>query len=147
MLSSGSEFSGSFANFCAAADLKLYRLLDAIDEYAADRGLDAELGEPDRPGRTAVPVAATAVDLDAIDTVIWATGFRPHYPWLEADLLDRKGQIVHDGGVMNRPGMYILGLPFTRRRKSSFLDGVGPDAVDLSAHLARHLETVTSRAS
>ena len=43
-------------------------------------------------------------------------------------LLDRKGRFVHDGGVLIQPGMYVLGLPFTRRRKSSFLDGVGPDA-------------------
>jgi hypothetical protein len=40
--------------------------------------------------------------------------------------------------------MYVLGLPFGRRRKSSFLDGVGPDAVDLSAHLARHLASPRS---
>ncbi len=138
-------FSGSFANFCAAADLKLGRLLDLVDEYATAHGLDAELGPPERPDRTTVPVADTALDLATIDTVIWATGFRPDYPWLESDLLDRKGAIRHDGGVMTRPGMYVLGLPFTRRRKSSFIDGVGPDAIDLSAHLARHLGAVLSR--
>jgi putative flavoprotein involved in K+ transport len=71
--------------------------------------------------------------------VIWATGFRSDYPWLEPHLLDHKGAIRHDGGVMTQPGMYVLGLPFTRRRKSSFIDGVGPDAVDLSIHLAQHL--------
>jgi hypothetical protein len=40
---------------------------------------------------------------------------------------------------MKPRGMYVLGLPFTRTRKSSFLDGVGPDAQFLSAHLAAHL--------
>lgn len=136
---STAQFSGSFANLCASADLKLGRLLDAIDEFATAHGLDAELGPADRPERTAVPVAATTLDLSTIETVVWATGFRPHYPWLEPDLLDRKGAIVHDGGVMTRPGMYVLGLPFTRRRKSSFIDGVGPDAVELSDHLVGHL--------
>ena len=47
------------------------------------------------------------------------------------ELLDRKGAIALDGGVMSAPGMYVLGLPFTRRRKSSFLDGVGPDAAPM----------------
>ncbi len=140
------QFSGSFANQCSSADLKLGRLLASIDEYAAAHGLDVELEAPDRPAPTAVPEAVTTADLRGIDTVIWATGFRPDYPWLEPNLLDRKGAIRHDGGVMDAPGMYVLGLPFTRRRKSSFIDGVGPDADDLSAHLAQHLHaTATSR--
>jgi putative flavoprotein involved in K+ transport len=47
---------------------------------------------------------------------------------------------VYDGGVVTEaPGVYLLGLTFLRRRKSSLIDGVGDDARDLSAHLARYL--------
>jgi len=138
------QFSGSFANQVSSADLKLGRLLASIDEYATKRGLDAELSAPIRPVPTTVPEAATTVDLDDINTVIWATGFRSDYPWLEPHLLDHKGAIRHDGGVMTQPGMYVLGLPFTRRRKSSFIDGVGPDAVDLSIHLKQHLDATAA---
>lgn len=134
------QFSGSFDNQVASADLKLGRLLDSIDEFAVHRGLDGELTPPDRPRPTAVPAAETTLDLRSVSTVIWATGFRPNYPWLEAHHLDRKGAIRHDGGVMEHPGMYVLGLPFTRRRKSSFIDGVGPDARDLATILARNLQ-------
>lgn len=141
---STAQFSGSFANRCTSADLKLGRLLDLIDEFAATHGLDDELTDPNRPAPTDVPTAETTVSLDDVGTVIWATGFRPDYPWLDADLLDHKGAIRHNGGVMSRPGMYVLGLPFTRRRKSSFIDGVGPDAIELSAHLAQHLDAVAS---
>jgi putative flavoprotein involved in K+ transport len=133
------QFSGSFANVCAAADLKQGRLLDQIDEFIAANGLAAEVGSAERPRPTSVPAPPTSLDLGAFETVVWATGFRPSYPWLDASLLDRKGAIRHDGGVMSAPGMYVLGLPFTRRRKSSFIDGAGPDAEDLSTHLARHL--------
>ena len=84
-------------------------------------------------------------DLRPIGTVVWATGFRPEYPWLDQRLLDRKGRLVHDGGVLPLPGLYVLGLPFLRRRKSSFLDGVGPDADDLATHLVGHLATTASR--
>jgi len=133
------QFSGSFDNQCASADLKLGRLLDSIDEFAATHGLDAELTPADRPEPTIVPTADTALDLRGVSTVIWATGFRPNYPWLEPHHLDRKGAIRHDGGVMERQGMYVLGLPFTRRRKSSFIDGVGPDARDIAAALVANL--------
>ncbi len=136
---STAQFSGSFANQCSSADLKLGRLLLAIDEFAAANGLDDEIDAPDRPRPTTVPGAATTADLSDFDTVVWATGFRPNYPWLEPHLLDHTGAIRHDGGVMDAPGMYVLGLPFTRRRKSSFIDGVGADADELATHLALRL--------
>jgi len=142
--SAKAQFSGSFANFCAAADLKQGRLLDLIDEFASDHGLDAELTEADRPEPTAIPAPRTELAFSEITTIVWATGFRPQFPYLDSDLLDHKGAVRHDGGVMEQPGMYVLGLPFTRRRKSSFLDGVGPDALDLSGHLVQHLESVST---
>ncbi len=134
------QFSGSLANTANSADLKLGRLLEAIDAHVEATGLGAEVGEPDRPESTTVGEAPLTRSLADVDAVVWATGYRPHYPWLPEHLLDRKGAIVHDGGVMNAPGMYVLGLPFLRRRKSSFLDGVGPDALDLTDHLVAHLD-------
>ncbi|HEX9258758.1 MAG TPA: NAD(P)-binding domain-containing protein [Acidimicrobiales bacterium] len=129
------QFSGSLANLCADADLKMGRLLDRIDDLADAGGLPRQ----ERPQPTFVPEPRTVIALSAYSSVIWATGFRPHFPFLDPRLLDRRGAIVHDGGVMAEPGMYVLGQPFLRRRKSQFLDGLGPDAVDLSDHLARHL--------
>ena len=134
------QCSGSFANACTSADLTLGRLLDHFDQHAAGHGLDAELGAPHRPSPTSVGQPPLEVDLRSIGTVVWATGFRPSYPWLDDRLLDAKGGLVHDGGVLPVPGMYVLGLPFLRRRKSSFLDGVGPDAIELATHLAHHLD-------
>ena len=42
-------------------------------------------------------------------------------------------------GVVEAPGLYLLGMPFLRRRKSSLIDGVGDDARELSEHLATYL--------
>ena len=89
------------------------------------------------------PEPVMTMDLRMVGIVIWATGFRPCYPWLPDEFLDRKGAIIHDGGVMTEPGAYVLGLPFSRRRKSPFLDGVGPDACDLAGHIARHLDRMS----
>ena len=60
-------------------------------------------------------------------------------------MLDRKGEIRHDGGVVrDAPGLYRIGLNFLRRRKSSFIHGASDDATDLVDHLAGYLETAAS---
>ena len=80
-----------------------------------------------------------------IQTVVWATGFRPDHSWLDLPVFDRKGRIRHDGGVVEPAGMYLMGIPFLRRRKSSLIDGAGDDARDLSAHLADYLDRAVPR--
>jgi putative flavoprotein involved in K+ transport len=62
-------------------------------------------------------------------------------------VFDHKGQIRHDGGVVEMPGLYVLGLPFLRRRKSSLIDGVGDDARELSTHLAAYLRKAATNAT
>jgi hypothetical protein len=84
---------------------------------------------------------------DEIKTIIWATGYRPDYSWLELPVLDRKGMIRHDGGVVCSPGVYLMGTQFLSRRKSALVDGAGDDARDLSAHLASYLDNCTAGCS
>jgi putative flavoprotein involved in K+ transport len=138
-------FSGSLRNKCELADLKLGRLLTLIDEWATANGLDDETPPPHRFEPTVVPQTSTlGVDLTngEIQTVLWATGFRPDYSWLDVDVLDGKGMVRHDGGVVvDAPGMYLIGMPFLRRRKSSFIDGAREDAEDLIVELAAYLDT------
>ncbi len=56
-------------------------------------------------------------------------------------MLDRKGRVRHDGGVVvDAPGVYLLGANFLRRRRSSFIAGAAADTRELSAHLHRHLD-------
>ena len=74
-----------------------------------------------------------------IRSIVWATGFRPDYGWLDVPALDAKGQLRHDGGVADSPGLYALGLPVLRRRKSTFIYGIEDDAREVIEHLARHL--------
>ena len=71
--------------------------------------------------------------------MIFATGYRRDYGWLDLPVLDRQGELIHDGGVLPMPGLYALGLRFMRRRSSSFIDGVGRDAEDLAPHIAGFL--------
>lgn len=136
------QFSGSLANFCALADLKMNRLLASIDDWVNANGFAERFSVPERYEATDVgPQTRLSLDLigAGIGTVIWATGYRPDYSWLDVPVLDRKGRIRHDGGVVAAPGLYVMGLPFMRRRKSSFIDGAGDDAADLAAHLSHNL--------
>jgi putative flavoprotein involved in K+ transport len=136
------QFSGSLANHCALADLKMNRLLASIDDWVSAKGFAERFPAPRRYEPTDIgPETALSLDLTSagIATVIWATGYRPDYSWLDVPVLDRKGRIRHDGGVVPAPGMYVMGLPFMRRRKSSFIDGAGDDAADLAAHLTQNL--------
>jgi putative flavoprotein involved in K+ transport len=135
--------SGSLRNVCALADLKMTRLLDALDLWASENGVDAEVAAPERFEATNVeasPPLALDLGCGEINSIIWATGYRPDTSWLHAPVLDRKGRIRHDGGVVAAPGMYLMGMPFLRRRKSSLIDGAANDARDLSAHLAAYLD-------
>jgi putative flavoprotein involved in K+ transport len=138
------QFAGSLRNMCALSDLKMGRLLDQIDEWARKNGFDDTAWPAHRLPPTRVEEAPPlGLDLAAgkIKTIIWATGYRPDYSWLEVPVLDRKGLIRHDGGVVCSPGMYLMGSQFLRRRKSSLIDGAGDDARDLSAHLASYLDS------
>jgi putative flavoprotein involved in K+ transport len=141
------QFSGSLRNVCSLADLKMNRLLAAIDAWVEQAGLAAEVGPTERYAPTEIG-ASPRLGLvlgQNIRTVLWATGFRPSYPWLHVPVLDRNGDLKHDRGVVDAPGLYALGLPFLRRRKSTFIHGAEDDVRDLAAHLSDYLDRVTSR--
>jgi putative flavoprotein involved in K+ transport len=135
-------FSGSLANQAALSDLKMNRLLDAIDAWARANGVEGAPPERFAPTRVAAsPPLSIDLEREGIRTVLWATGFRPDYSWLEVAVLDRKGRMRHDGGVVaDPPGLYLMGMPFLRRRKSALIDGAGEDARELAAHLATYLD-------
>jgi putative flavoprotein involved in K+ transport len=135
-------FSGGLRNVLGLADLKLGRLLDTFDEWALTSGRDSEFVLPERFAPTRVPQASRLqLDLRSgeIQAIVWATGFRPDYGWLDVPVVDAKGQLHHEGGVAGSPGLYALGLPVLRRRKSTFIYGIEDDAREVIDHLARYL--------
>ena len=139
----GPQFSGSLAT-CALADLKLNRLLDRIDAWAAEAGLDAAT-PPERLRPTAVPApprAGARPGSGEIRTIIWATGYRPDYSLARAAGARPHGRLRPRRRRDRFPGLYLMGMPFLRRRKSTLIDGAGPDARELAAHLAGHLDAV-----
>lgn len=136
-------FSGGLRNLFALADLKMNRLLETFDTWVNSGTADRpDFGEPERFAPTRVPDSSRLqIDLRSgeIRSIVWATGFRPDYSWLNVPVVDEKGYLQHDGGVVKSPGLYALGLPVLRRRKSSFIHGAESDARDIVDHLAAYL--------
>jgi putative flavoprotein involved in K+ transport len=135
-------FSGGLRNVFSLADLKMERLLRTFDEWARTDGQADGTGPPERLEPTRAP-ATPRLSLDLrsgeIRTIVWATGFRPDYAWLDVPVVDGKGHLRHQGGVVESPGLYALGLPVLRRRKSTFIHGIEDDAREVVDHLARYL--------
>jgi putative flavoprotein involved in K+ transport len=139
------QFSGSLANTCTLADLKMNRFLNRADEWATASCLDDELPPPHRFAPTRIdPRSPLELDLTSgeITTVVWATGFRPDHSWLDIPVRDRTGHIRHDGGVVTgAPGLYILGMPVLRTRASTYIHGAATDAEALADHLHSFLSS------
>jgi putative flavoprotein involved in K+ transport len=138
------HFDDSLVATTVAADVKLAGLLRRIDRFIEVTGIDAPGARLDgfAPLWSRFIDTTPQIDLRAsgIRTVLWATGYRRAYPWLKVPgVLDRRGELKHEGGVTPVAGLYVLGLQFQRRRNSSFIDGVGRDAAALAVHLAHHV--------
>jgi putative flavoprotein involved in K+ transport len=138
------QFSGGLANTCRLADLKMNRLLNRFDTWADSSETDVDQ-PPHRLEPTSVPSAPSLeIDLSAhnIGTIVWATGYRPDYGWLDLPVRDRKGQLRHTGGIVSgAPGMYVLGGNLLRTRRSSYIAGADEDTFALANHLHAYLDT------
>jgi putative flavoprotein involved in K+ transport len=130
------QFGDGLAATLAAAEDNAVRFRATVDAHVEATGLAAPFEEP--PASQPVVEGPRELDLRAagVTTVVWATGFRRDWSWIEAPLLGDDGEPLHDRGVTAAPGLYLLGLRWQSRRSSSFLDGVAADAEHVTAHLA-----------
>jgi putative flavoprotein involved in K+ transport len=97
------------------------------------RGVDFRPRLAGFTGRTARFADESSTEVDA---VVWATGYRADYSWLHVPGVVVDGQVRHDAGVTDVPGLYFLGLPWQTCRGSALLGFVGADAARLDARLS-----------
>jgi putative flavoprotein involved in K+ transport len=131
------QFGSDLGDNVAAADDRMHRLLDSADRFAERTGLAIELWPSTRPRPVDRTDAPTRLDLAAerIETVLLATGFRPHHPWLRLPITGPGGSIAQRRGVTRAPGVYTVGQRFQHRRDSGLIDGARHDARAVVAHL------------
>ncbi|MBF9238615.1 NAD(P)-binding domain-containing protein [Hymenobacter sp. BT683] len=74
---------------------------------------------------------------EPLEAVVWATGYRPDYGWVELPILEDDGSPRHYRGITEVPGVAFLGLNWLDSRRSALLYGAGPDARRVVAELLR----------
>jgi putative flavoprotein involved in K+ transport len=135
-------FAPDLAANVARGDANLLALFDEADRYVEQNGLDL----PPEPAARKIdadpdcmtrPILSLDLAQAGISTILWATGFRQDFGWIEADTFDAAGKPVHRRGVSAVPGIYFLGLPYQSRRGSSFIWGIWHDAKFIADHIAK----------
>jgi putative flavoprotein involved in K+ transport len=135
------SFADDLPASISAAQERMERMLRTIDAYICRSGERAGPADPPPPPAAGDGPARLDLARAGVTNVIWATGYRPAYPWLRVPALDRHGQIAHRRGVTGVPGLYVLGLKFLYRRDSTYVDGVRHDARFVAAHVMRRMTT------
>ena len=96
-----------------------------------------KVDDVERAGATRLPRITAAADVPAdVRTIIWATGFRPDFGWIEGLPVDDDGWPATSRGVVPElPGLYFVGMPFQYALTSGIVGGVGRDAEYVVEHL------------
>ncbi|HSE69638.1 MAG TPA: NAD(P)/FAD-dependent oxidoreductase [Nocardioidaceae bacterium] len=120
-----------------AAEKRMHRFLDAVDRHIAQTGLEEEVWPATRPEPLPLPAPVRQLDLRAegIRTVVLATGYRPHHPWLRVPVTAPDGSIRQHRGATDAQGLYVVGQRFQHRRDSGFIDGARHDARAVVGHI------------
>jgi putative flavoprotein involved in K+ transport len=142
-------FEDDLAKNIKEGDDNYLSLLAEADAYIAQNSLDypeepeAKRIGPD-PACVTHPILSLNLKDARITTVIWATGYRQDFGWLDVPAFTAKGTPIHQGGVSPVPGIYFLGLPWLTMRGSSFIWGVYVDAGTLAAHISERANAARS---
>jgi putative flavoprotein involved in K+ transport len=120
-------FADDLRSTLTDAELRLRSLLERIDRLTDDLG-ELAVATPIAPIDVTPAPRSLSARTGGVDAVVWATGFRRSYPWLHVPVLHRDGEISHDGGITNVPGIFTAGMRFQSGRRSTFIDGARFDA-------------------
>jgi putative flavoprotein involved in K+ transport len=130
-------FADDLAESLALGDAAYTAFLDKVDNHIERHSMDLP---PEPQARAKHPESACLVEpvrkLNSnsigLGSLIWATGYKFDFSWIDLPVLDAKGAPIHSNGIARLPGIYFLGLPWLSRMNSSFLSGVGDDAAQLA---------------
>ena len=131
------SFADDLLDSVTSADHRMRQFLDTVDRHVEDSGMVSVVGAAERPEAIVLPRVPAALDLGAerIGTVLLATGYRQHHPWLHLPITAADGSIRQHRGRTEAPGVYIVGQKFQHRRDSGMVDGARRDAAKIVSDL------------
>jgi len=134
------NFGDDLARNLDGADSVYNGICELIDKHIAEQGIAAPPPSRYEPvWRPGEPVASLDLAQAGIGGVVWATGFRTDWSWVELPIFDGVGYPTHRRGVTAQPGIFVVGLPWLHTWGSGRFVGVGRDAEYLAAQIAARL--------
>lgn len=120
------------------ADAVAESIKKTIDKFIDQQQISAPLDPPYSPKWEPSDDQPVAINYEQenIQTVIWATGYRSDFSWIEVPVFDGKGYPGHERGVTGVGGLYFLGLPWLHTWGSGRFSGVARDAAYLADYMA-----------
>jgi len=146
-------FEANAAEHVKFADAYSRKIKGIIDEYIKRNKLESPLphhDEPDREdidGSCASSITELNLEQHNIKTIIWSTGFSHDHSFIKLPVFDDKGKLLHNHGIPHFPGLYFLGHPWLRNRRSTILFGIFEDVEFVVDHMYNHAKqnsTITS---
>src|SRR6185436_2876126 len=138
------RFADDLPQNAARADEFALRFMARVYEYILDAGIDAPPAPPFQPFGGVETATELDLEEERISNVIWSTGFRLDFSWIDLDLNVRDGYPEQTQGVSRHPGLYFMGLQLMHTRKSGLIFGVGSDAAHISGVIGDQLGARTT---
>lgn len=135
------HFEDDLVKNIAQGDADYFEVLREADAFIERMGMNLP-PEPEAwdllpdPECLIHPVLSLNLQEAGITTIIWATGFKFDYSWLQVNAFDEAGAPLHKRGISAQGGIYFLGLPNLTNRSSSFIWGVWHDAKFIADHIS-----------
>ncbi|MDQ8045576.1 MAG: MSMEG_0569 family flavin-dependent oxidoreductase [Solirubrobacteraceae bacterium] len=139
-------FADDLAANLDAADATLNRINAGIDRWIAGNGVDAPPAEPYEPTWQPAAEEPLAVDLveAGITTIVWATGFRSDWSWVDLPWLDDTGYPQHERGITSIDGLSVLGLPWLHTWGSGRFASIARDAEFVTRQVVERVGAVAA---
>ncbi len=145
----GLAFAGDLRANLDAADATAERIKDAIDGFIDEHSIEAPVQERYQPVWSPAGDHTSEIGLRSagLTSVVWATGFRSDWSWVQAPAFEPSGYPSHHRGVTTVPGLYVIGLPWLHTWGSGRFAGVSRDALYVAERVAENAISRTRAAA
>jgi putative flavoprotein involved in K+ transport len=140
-------FQPNAAEHVKFADDSSKKIRDMVDEFIQKNSIDAppaendEADEPDPACSCVSNITELNLREKNINSIIWTTGFGCDFSWIKLPVRDEKGIPKHTDGISEVEGLYFLGFPWLRKRKSGIICGITEDAEFIAKKIKDSLKT------